>query len=308
MRVFRSPRAVNLGVFLGRARAVALSGRGGLVVEDVLRMEARPRELGRGSNGGGHAVLVQGFGFGKVDDVEEHLLVGAMIARAEVEPQAVPRGARVVANRELVLALGEHLARAEVAALEIRRELRGGRRRKRRSPGTPTRAAKDGRRARENGVRGATTLSTPGASDERVAFVESCSATMDIAGGESRRWGASLPRPWDRTTWRKRRRVGAHAGTADSPPNAPPDGPRRGLARVRRAATSRPRDRASRPHRTPRCATAPDHPTRRNRMVRTDCSETRWRAARRSKLFGRGASAVRLPSPLVVVVVVIITS
>ena len=46
-----------------------------------------------------------------------------------------------------------------------------------------------------------------------------------------------------------------------------------------------------RPHRTPRCATAPDHPTRRNRMVRTDCSETRWRAARRSKLFGRGASA-----------------
>ena len=183
VRVFRSPRAVNLGVFLGRARAVALSGRGGLVVEDVLRMEARPRELGRGSNGGGHAVLVQGFGFGKVDDVEEHLLVGAMIARAEVEPQAVPRGARVVANRELVLALGEHLARAEVAALKIRRELRGVRRRKRRGPGTPTRAAKDGRRARENGVRGATTLSTPGASDERVAFAESCSATMDIAGG-----------------------------------------------------------------------------------------------------------------------------
>ena len=32
-------------------------------------------------------------------------------------------------------------------------------------------------------------------------------------------------------------------------------------------------------------------------MVRTDCSETRWRAARRSKLFGRGASAVRLPVP-----------
>lgn len=71
----------------------------------------------------------------------------------------------------------------------------------------------------------------------------------------------------------------------------------RRLARVRRAATSRPRDRASRPHRTPRCATAPDHPARRNRMVRTDCSETRWRAARRSKLFGRGASAVRLPVP-----------
>ena len=83
---------------------------------------------------------------------------------------------------------------------------------------------------------------------------------------------------------------GCPRGHCRSPPNAPPDGPRRGLARVRRAATSRPRDRASRPHRTPRCATAPDHPTRRNRMVRTDCSETRWRAARRSKLFGRGAS------------------